>query len=289
MPTIVLRLAAALLLFGHAWICWNGQMPLRALLWDEGLVAAPVKAVTGLDWGEWAGSVEIDAKISAAIKVQAGVLFALALAVSIPMGRRGLAAACAFATVNLAFLAWLKYHDAAVGLGMFIEHLGQVLAPSVLLLWVANKPRTAWWTAALGIACTFAGHGLFALDLESEAGWANHPRPGAFTEMTMLCLGLETEALANRLLSGAGMIDLVAAGLIFTQGWPRLLALWWMGGWGFATALARPWAYYEPTAAASSLREWVPEALSRSPHFALPIFLLLALRLRRAEAASPTP
>ena len=37
-----LRLVLALMLFGHAWVCWNGQMPSRALLWDEELFAGAV-------------------------------------------------------------------------------------------------------------------------------------------------------------------------------------------------------------------------------------------------------
>jgi hypothetical protein len=283
MLTTVLRLTTALLLLGHAWVCWNGDMPLRALLWDEGLVKGTVKGLTGMEWGEWVGSLEVDAKISAAVKVQAGIFLLLAIAALLPIKGRALIAVGAFATLNLTFLAWLKYHDSADGIGQFVEHLGQILTPLVLLFWVRGLRRVAWWTAAFGIACTFIGHGLFALDIESQTPWANHPRPGQFTEMTMLCLGLETEESANRILVVAGVLDLVVAALIFTAAWPRVIALWWMAAWGLATALARPWAYYEPTSAAESLDRWIPEALYRAPHFAIPVFLLLALRARRAE------
>jgi hypothetical protein len=289
MPTTtwLLRITCAVMLLGHGWACCNGDMPLRALLWDEALATGPVKALTGMGWGKWVSSMEVDARIDFAIRVQAILFFAFAIAALIPFKRRLLAAIYAFATINLTFLAWLKYHDAGVGIGQFAEHSAQLVTPLVLLLVVWQRPRAACWLASAAIALTFIGHGLFALDLGSQTLWANHPRPGRFTEMAMLCLGFETEAAANRLLVVAGIIDLLAAALLFTRRWPRALALWWMLAWGFLTAVARPWAYFEPTAAIESLNRWIPEALYRVPHFAIPLLLLLALRHQRVEPSAP--
>ena len=105
----------------------------------------------------------------------------------------------------------------------------------------------------------------------------------------MLCLGLDSEAAANRLLVVAGVADLVVVALMFVPGWPRLLALLYMVIWGLLTAMARPWAYFEPTAAAESLDLWLPQALYRVAHFAIPFCLLVALRPRKAETDPPTP
>ena len=82
---------------------------------------------------------------------------------------------------------------------------------------------------------------------------------------------------------------MIVAVLILIRGWPRAIGLGWMAIWGFATALARPWAYYEPTSATESLDRWLPEFLLRAPHFALPVFLLLALRARRTEVTGSLP
>ena len=276
------------MLVGHGWMCWNGAMPLRALLWDEGLLRGVVESWTGLDWGEWVASIEIEQKIDAAIRIQAWLFFLFATLAVLPTKGRLLVAACALAALNLMFLAWLKYHDSGRGIGELVEHLGQVGAPLVLALWGTGRWRAAKRTAMVAIACTFVGHGLFALDLGSQLGWANHPRPGQYTEMVMLCLGIETESAANRVLVVAGVLDiLVVMAMFLAAGRVRTLAIGWMAVWGLATAVARPWAYFEPSAAAQSLSLWIPEALFRVPHFGLPLFLLLAIPNRRAENADP--
>ena len=287
--TWLLRIVCAVMFAGHGWVCWNGDMPLRALLWDEELVSGAVKSLTGMDWGEWVSSMRVDDGINVAIRVQAWIFYAFAAAVLLPVRHLALGVVYFIATLNLAFLAWLKYHDAGVGIGQGLEHLSQVAMPLALFLLVRGNRRSAIAVAMVAIAVTYVGHGLFAIDLPSQTIWLNHPRPGNFTEMTMLCFGLETEPPAVRILVAAGIVDIVAAVLIFAGRWPRSTGLLWMTMWGFLTALARPWAYFEPTAAAETLDRWVPEALYRAPHFGLPLFLLLALRRRRADLRDPQP
>ena len=289
-PTLLewlLRLACATMLVGHGWMCWNGQLPLRALLWDEELIASAVKSLTGMEWGAWVSSMEVDANINRAIRIQAWVFFAFAAATLLPFQLRFFRLLHLLAAFNLALLAGLKYHDSGMGVAQFFEHASQFLLPLVLFVVV----RKDGWSpvsvalAKLSLAATFIGHGLFAFDAPSQTSWLNHPRPGGFTEMTMLCLKIETEAVAEKLLFGAAIADFIAAVLIFFPNWrwPQLLGLVYMIVWGFLTALARPWAYYEPTEAADSLMRWIPEFLYRAPHFALPLCLLLALRRRKAE------
>lgn len=276
-----LRLVCALLLAGHAWVCWNGQMPLRALLWDEGLFAGAVERFAGMEWGDWVSSLEVDDGINRAIRVQAWVFAGFALAALIPLRLKFLGLLYLLASLNLVFLSWLKYHDSGAGIAMFFEHSSQFLAPLLLFLAVWEKRWIA--LAMVGISLTFIGHGAFALDLSSSTTWLNHPRPGKFTEMTMLCLGLETEAAAGKVLLVAGILDFVVVVLIWLRGWPRVIGLAYMAAWGFVTALARPWAYYEPSAATESLVRWIPEMIYRAPHFGIPLCLLLALRPRKRE------
>lgn len=278
----LLRAVCATMLAGHAWMCWNGQMPLRALLWDEELVSGAVQSLAGMEWGAWVSSMEIDEGINRAIRVQAWVFFLFAITALLPLRHKLFGIVYLAATLNLGFLAWLKYHDAGMGLAQLFEHSSQFCLPLVLALFVWRKA----WTllAQLALAATFIAHGLFAIDLPSEIVWLNHPQPGNFVEMTMLCLGLESEAAAIRVLLVAGIADFVAAGLIFLRGWPRAIGLVYMLAWGFLTALARPWAYFEPTAASATLLRWIPEMLYRAPHFGLPFCLLVLLALRRRRA-----
>lgn len=266
------------MLIGHGWMCWNGQMPLRALVWDEKLFSGAAEQFFGMDWGTWASSLEIDDSINRAVRLQAVLFFGFAVAALLPLRLKFLALVHIVATLDLCFLAWLKYHDSGMGIGMFVEHASQVLMPVIVLLAAGGR---RWATVGLvAVAATFVGHGLFAIGIPMEITWLNHPQPGNFVEMTMLALRFETETAAGRFLLIAGILDLVVVGLIFIRGRARTMGLAYMAAWGFATALARPWVYYEPTAASETLLRWVPEFIYRVPHFALPICLLLLARQR---------
>ncbi len=269
---------------GHGLMCWNGQMPLRALLWDEGLVSGVVQRIAGIEWDVWVSSMEIDAGINRAIRAQAWIFFLFAIAMLLPMRRRGFGLIYVAASLNLLFLGWLKFHDAGLGIGQLFEHASQFCLPLVLAMYVWGRGNAWELVARLSLASTFVAHGVFAIGLSSEIPLLNHPRPGRFTEMTMLCLNLESESIAGWLLLAAGLADFLVAGMIFLRGWPRLVGLAYMVAWGFLTALARPWAYYEPTAASETLIRWVPAMLYRAPHFGLPLCLLLALAWRRADS-----
>ncbi len=291
-PTLewLLRITCAVMFVGHAWVCWNGQMPIRALLWDEGMMTGIVRSLFGVDWDTWVSSPEIGARIDNAIRFQALLFILFAAVALVPKRHRILSIIYCVASVNLAFLAWLKFFDAGVGIGQLIEHASQVAAPLILFLLIRNGGWRGTTTtfACASVALTFVGHGLFAIGISSASLWLDHPRPGAFTEMTMLCLGLESEQVANAHLLAAGIADIVVAILIFIPGRTAVFALAYMTLWGFLTALARPWAYFEPTAALDSLNSWLPEALYRAPHFGLPLcLLLLALAQRRAENSAP--
>lgn len=281
--TWVLRLVCAGMLIGHALMCWNGQMPLRALLWDEGLVSGVVQRFVGMDWDSWVSSMDVDRSINRVIRIQAWIFFCFALVVLVPVKRKAAGLLYVVASLDLLFLGWLKFHDLGMGLGQLFEHASQFCLPLVLAMQIWGRGNRWELLARSSLAATFIAHGLFAVDLPSEIPWLNHQRPGQFTEMTMLCLGLEIESSAGRLLLIAGVADFLVAGMIFFRGWPRTIGLAYMCVWGFLTALARPWAHYEPTAAMETLVRWVPEMLYRTPHFGLPLCLLLALWWSRTD------
>ncbi|MGI9240615.1 MAG: hypothetical protein ACR2RV_07425 [Verrucomicrobiales bacterium] len=280
----LLRLVCAAMFVGHGLMCWNGQMPLRALLWDEALVSGAVQRLAGMDWDTWVSSMEVDAGINRAIRAQAWIFFFFAVAVLLPVRKRAVGLLYIAAAVNLLFLSWLKYHDVGMGVGQLLEHASQFCLPLVLALFFWQRGNAWEPLAKLSLATTFVAHGVYAVGLPAEVPWLNHQRPGKFTEMTMLCLELESESIAGWLLLSAGLLDFLVAAMIFLPGWPRRVGLSYMVVWGFLTALARPWAYFEPTAASETLIRWVPEMLYRAPHFGLPLCLLLALRWRQADS-----
>ena len=275
-PGWYLRIASSVMLLAHAVMCWMGQMPLRALLWDEELASGAVGTLAGMEWGEWVSSLQIDAAIGNVIVGQGWVFFIFALLIVSPLPRLALATVSAVASVNLVFLAWLKFHDRGSGIGHFFEHASQFLLPFLVTLILLGKPWKL--VAKFALAGTFICHGASAIGITSQVPLWNHPRPGNYMEMTMQSLGIQSEAVAAGILLTAGILDWVVVVAIFLHGWPKKLGLAYMVVWGFLTALARPWFNFEPTSAADTLLRWLPEFLLRTPHFALPLCLLLALR-----------
>ena len=113
-------------------------MPIRALLWDEGLMTGIVRSLFGVDWATWVSSPEIGARIDAAVRIQSLLFLLYAAAVLVPKRHRVLGIIYCVASANLAFLAWLKFLDAGVGIGQFIEHASQVAAPLALFLFARD-------------------------------------------------------------------------------------------------------------------------------------------------------
>ena len=279
--TWLLRVTCAVMFAGHGWMCWNGQMELHALLQNEPLMSDIVEKFFSMEWGDWV-SLQVSDHIDTAIRVQAWIFFFFATATLMPVRNWTFRFVYLLGAGNLVFLAWLKYFDAGTGLGHFFEHSSQFCLPLVLYLVVFGKGWRfpAIMTAGIAMALTFAGHGLFAIGLPSGIPWLDHPRPGNFTEMTMLSLGLESEVVAGRILLVAGILDLVAAIMLFLPGRLRMAALGYMVSWGLLTTLARPWSHFDLAFAAEVMTRWLPEALYRVPHFGLPLCLLLALPRR---------
>ncbi|MED5586876.1 MAG: hypothetical protein VYB61_11000 [Verrucomicrobiota bacterium] len=280
----LLRILCAVMFAGHGWMCFNEQMPLHALLQDEPLMATFVKNFFSMDWKDWL-ALKISDHIDTAIRVQAWIFFVFAALTLVPARNWFMRIVYLTGTANLVFLAWLKYFDAAEGIGHFLEHAGQFCMPLMVYLVVFGRGWrfSAGLIAAIAIALAFVCHGLLAIGLPSEISWLNHPRPGKFTEMTMLSLGLESEKSAGAILLAAGILDIAAAIFLFTAGKWRTMALVYMLIWGLLTTLARPWSYFDPVFAGETLNRWLPEALYRVPHFGLPLCLLLALRRRNTN------
>ena len=133
--------------------------------------------------------------------------------------------------------------------------------------------------AKVSIAFAFIFHGLFAINFRHEMIIFDHARPGHFTEMVMLSLGINQESLANSILVIAGILDFISAALIFSKGTPRNIGLLYMLIWGSLTAMARPWSRFDSYEVVESLNIWIPECFM-SASFYDSCVSVLALKIK---------
>ena len=71
-PSLIwtLRVVCFLTFIGHGWVCLQGNMPIRALLWDEELMTGIVESWLGMGWGEYVSSLEISDRIDGFVRLQ---------------------------------------------------------------------------------------------------------------------------------------------------------------------------------------------------------------------------
>ncbi|MEM9478607.1 MAG: hypothetical protein AAGA58_02985 [Verrucomicrobiota bacterium] len=280
---LILRWMCALLFVGHGLVTIQGKFSIRSLLFYEDWMSANVQSWFGISWNDWVTDATIASRIDAA-NVGLGVLFLFIAFCCIVPGRRWWTLANYFlGGLLLIGVSIIKFQNASSGIGMFLEHASQFIAPFILFAVVCC--RWSGFTSGLArfaVASTFFFHGLYAfgvtgemLGIEDAPLWMEHPTPGKFLFMTMETLQIEDEGMARGILKTVGVLDFIAAFLILIPAVPAILPLGWMIPWGFVTALARPWAYFNPAEPATSLFTWVPEMLLRTPHYALPLLLLL--------------
>jgi len=148
-----------------------------------------------------------------------------------------------------------------------LEYIARLSLPILSLLVLAGMDGLSLAVRII-LAATLLGHGLYAL------GWPAG-RPENFVQMVQSVTGTSSAGAGN-FLTAAGLLDLLAAVALFVPKAIRF-GLIYIACWGFLTALARPWANFDTVVAAGGLLRWAPEFLVRSPHFILPLFLLLTL------------
>ena len=93
---------------GHSWVCFNGQMPLRALLWDENIMSGIITRLSGQDWNWWVTSLEIDEKISYCVMIQGFIFLFFAALSLIPIRKKSYRYIYLVSVINLVFLAFLQ-------------------------------------------------------------------------------------------------------------------------------------------------------------------------------------
>ncbi len=137
------------------------------------------------------------------------------------------------APVLLAFNSYCSFVNAGYVPEQIIEHTIKIGVPAFVAVAASFKEINEqhgikifkWFTAL-----TFLGHGLFAIGLNYV--------PASFIEMTAVILKLSPLQSVNFLFV-VGILDILFAVLLFTNGILRNIALYYLIIWGFITALAR--------------------------------------------------
>lgn len=175
------------------------------------------------------------------------------------------------------------------------------------------------WLLLIATALTFTGHGLYAMGYYdvplnfrimtseiipvSEATVLFLLKVAGWLDFVVVAMVLIPAIPKNQLVAWLYMIVLITAivgAIIFfsleVTGWlgfltvflilapfvpkARLLGLIYMMLWGGATTAARVWAYYEPSLPLNGLDPWLAEAFVRTPHWLIPLWLMISMRKR---------
>ncbi|TXF91795.1 hypothetical protein FUA23_01005 [Neolewinella aurantiaca] len=256
-----------------------GDFPLRALLWDQSWFTWWAQLL-GFTWSEWVTSLSVDQTIDWLGKLFGGLLLVGGLILvfrtkKYRLAIRMLLIGSVLVLLLRNFLIW-KEHFWQIG--QLLEMFILTGAPIIYLT------RTAWSAGSkdlfpivlrLLIACTFIGHGLYAVGF--------HPVPANFVFMTQSGLGVG-EDLARQLLKVVGILDFVAAALLVLpsrRAW--LTALVWIIPWAVLTTFARVWSYGGYVGAHTLISQWIPEVVVRLPHILLPLALFFLARTQDVD------
>lgn len=277
----LVQIATICVFLGRAWqhLVWDA--PFRTLLWDENWMSGIVEGIFNTSWNDYITSPEVDAGVQTAIK-SFGVFYLICavMAIFIKKWKRIASAFMFLGSLALIFLALLYCKERFFSVGQFLEYSLQFSSPILLYLCVKQasiRPSLIFWMK-VAIAFTFVCHGLYAIGY--------YPRPGYFTEMTMLILGV-SENTAISFLKVAGILDFIIGVGIFL---PNKIAKWIMLYaviWGGLTTLARVVAYVEMDYLWETANQWVFESVYRVPHFAIPLAVWYYLKIKTLDQSNP--
>lgn len=271
---LILQFGVSILLLSRGWLTWRWDSPIRELIWEEKWWT-PVLAKFDVTWGHFART--SDTWITPTLE-RTGIFLMVSalipLLAMVPRLRwmRWLLIPAILILVLDAFSRWVG-KDMQAGVAM--EYALRVISPLALLIYLGRgvpllgiRRGIVVCLLLLASALTFTGHGLYAMGY--------YDVPLEFRMMTTEILPISEEASLT-FLKAAGWLDFVVVALVFIPP-TRLVALIYMMLWGGATSVARIWAYYEPTLPWNGLDPWLAEALVRTPHWVVPLWLILMMR-----------
>ena len=260
----LLRCGAFLCLAAWSWahLYWEG--PYGALFWNQ--VSFGIAERFGIDWdgyaggGDGAGWIQKWGRVLGWLYVVAAVL-----ALTLRARRWWSLGLLAMGSCLLTLMSFAKYLKSGNQLPMFVEHGGQMLAPTLLgvALIAGARHRVTVLIALIAFLATFLGHGSYALGL-----W---PTPANYFGMTSKILQVDAD-VARVFLNVVGVLDFVICVGIFIPSIRRVSALY--GAiWGLMTAFARPVAGMSADLNYWGADQYLHEAILRAPHFMIPLYL----------------
>jgi hypothetical protein len=272
----LLQLSTAAVFLGRAWQHLFWDAPYRALLWDQSLMEGVIHFLFNLEWKEYVSNIAIDRGIDS-FKDGMGYFYLLCVVAALLINRfpRLSRPILWIGGVGLIILSLLYYKERFMAIGQFWEYTLQWSSPFFLLFLHRNKEvsNKMIMLAKVATALTFTCHGLYAIGY--------YTRPGMFVEMVINILGVSNEQ-AILFLNIAGIMDFVVSILIFFPINFAMPAMLYAVLWGFATSIARVWAYFHMAFWQESLMQWTQESVMRFPHFLIPLAILLYWYLTRS-------
>jgi hypothetical protein len=268
---LILCTALSCLLIGRAWQHLFWDAPFRTLFWNEEFLKSFIESTFNLSWHEYVTHPFVDKGIQLIVKLF-GLFYTIGIFVTwkYKSDKKCTGLYLVLLSCSLLFLAILETIEKFLYIGMFLEHVIQFSTPIIAYYFYTNKKLLFKKIIILKliIACTFIGHGLFALGL--------HPVPGNFIDMFVIVFGASEET-ARLCLKIAGSFDILASILLFI---PRFTqkTLYMMVCWGGLTGLARILAHLDFQLIVFSGHQWILEFFVRIPHALIPLFLLTLLK-----------
>lgn len=282
---VILQLTVSLMLLCRGFLTWRWDSPIRELIWQEKWWT-PVLQKWDVTWSHFART--SDEWITPTLE-RLGIFLMVMAVVPWLGGFSRLRWTRWFlipATLVLILDAFSRWVGKDMQAGMFMEYALQVTAPVALLIYLGRKSFHApkrdaivKWILIFAAGLTFVGHGLYAM------GYYNVPLK--FRMMTTEILPISEEG-SLMFLEIAGWLDFVVVGLVLLP-WTRTVALIYMVLWGGATALARVLTYYDTNLPYNGLDPWLAETLVRTPHWAVPLWILWLIWRARVLARTEDP
>lgn len=260
-----LRVAVCAVFLGRGYLYLSDIGPLSALLWNQGLLETPLKALTGMSWETY--SAHSEGFVLTMQRSMGMLFFGAAVACWFVRGRdRKLANGVVLAAaLCLLLYGLLRWSDSDFQIAMLLEHFLQWGTPLLLVLYARIGDPLWRALASISIACTFIGHGLYAL------GWGV-PQNNEFLNMTMRLLSVERNG-ALVFLHLVGVLDFLAPILLWAPKL-RIPAAAYLSLWGFLTAFARIASHWTPAENYYGMHPWVAETIVRLPHGLVPMALV---------------
>lgn len=260
-----LRFLTCCIFLGRAWQHWFWDIPMRELLWDERLMAAPVKALLGMDWGTYISSMTVNAWMEGVVSaVGFFYLACAAAAIFVTQHRKWLGKLLIIGAFGLFLLGGLYWVEKFMRIGQWIEYSLQIATPVFLYYAIFQPQRNLIIWMKIAIALTFIGHGLYALGY--------YPVPAHFVQMMIDGFGID-EAASMTFLKIVGILDLIVAVGIFIP-YLQTPSLIYCVIWGTMTAFARIIAHFDFDIPLLSLHQWFYEVLFRLVHGGIPLWVL---------------